>query len=200
MVEDLQKKHKLLEEDYAHLRVKYEEVLQDLDKRAATIPQGQMGQGPSYKPGRGFRVPKSEYLVLENQHQPVPAGYCKLGWARSTVVVLVEWKEGFDRKIKKKTPSYKVKKMLDAFFDPWELQGHNSTTIKEAQQPVPQIIEAIRVYATDELGLKDSDFTSIFNSKAGTSKRAMFTIDPERAVPKKIKRKNLANTQENLTA
>ena len=70
--------------------------------------------------------------------------------------------------MKRKSINCKVKKLLDAFFDPWQLQGHKGT--------ISEIINAIQLYATDNLDLTECEFNKAFNSKAGKAKWPICTI------------------------
>ena len=184
-IEALEEELSCLKQDYKHMEEKYQE-LQQACLKAPEKSSTSTCPTPTYEPKRGLRVPKSHYKI-QDPTKPIPQGYVKLGGQRSEVVVESEWKESFDRRVKRKRASFKVKKMFDSFYDPWQLQGHNSRSIFLEPEPTPQIAKAIKLYATDELDLTECDFNKAFNSKAGTAKRAMHNISPEDALPKKVK-------------
>ena len=81
----------------------------------------------------------------------MPPGYSRFGGVNSTVVVPDSWVSKMKIATKKKKASCSVKKYIDGFFNPWDLQALNTTIIEELPDPTKGIFEALEGTTTYNL-------------------------------------------------
>jgi hypothetical protein len=81
----------------------------------------------------------------------LPPGYSRFGGANSKVVVPDSWVSKMKIATKKKKAPCSVKKYINGFFNPWELQALNTTIIERLLGPTKDIFEALEGTTTDNL-------------------------------------------------
>ncbi|XP_060556713.1 uncharacterized protein LOC132717298 [Ruditapes philippinarum] len=142
----------------------------------------------SYTPSKGLKIPKADYIIQQNLNETdVHPGYCQFGGPGSNVLVTLKWKKTMEARTKHFKPAHAVKKYIDGFFNPWDLQGLTSGSLAGMTGDKKEIFEALELFATSEFGFNSTQFNRIINTKAGTSRRAMNVNFPDYAVPKRKK-------------
>ena len=70
-------------------------------------------------------------------------GYCQFGGSGSNVMVTVKWKKTLEAKTKDAKPAHTIKKYMDGFFDPWDLQEVTASSIEFMSGDKKEIFDAL---------------------------------------------------------
>ena len=60
------------------------------------------------------------------------------------MAVTQDWLEHMNCKTKNMRPKCALKKYMESFFEPWEMQGKNSTNIENLREPAFSVFKALK--------------------------------------------------------
>jgi hypothetical protein len=87
---------------------------------------------------------KQFQIIQQNLNETdVQPGYCQFGGPGSNVLVTLKWKKTMEARTKNFKPAHTVKKYIDGFFNPWDLQGLTSGSLAGMTGDKKEIFEAL---------------------------------------------------------
>lgn len=113
-------------------------------------------------------ITKTDHIVLDHVGSKLPEGYQLLAQG-TKVAVPISWLTKTLAKLKDKSSSFILKKLIDGFMDPWDygLQGGSRAFVGTKWEP---LIDALEVFCCTQLNVK-KDPKQIINEKMATGRK-----------------------------